>query len=120
MGKKTALTNAAIKKDPQRGKGLSSAKESRDATRRDLETMRRVTKVMGKFLRSQLRTTIREGESWLVTTLRTLREEPPTPLKRCDIKFENTDRAAMENSALLRNHGDDFQRLTEHQRDKIL
>ena len=114
------MTNAEIKKDPESGKGRSSVKESRDATRREIETMRRVTKVMGKFLRSQLRTTIREGESWLVTTLRTLREEPPTPLKRCDIKFENTDRAAMENSALLRTHGDDFQRLTEHQRDTIL
>ena len=55
-----------------------------------------------------------------MTTLRTLQAEPPNSLKRCDIKFENTERAALENSDLLRTHGDDFQKLTDHQRDTIL
>ena len=55
-----------------------------------------------------------------MTTLRKLQDKPPPSLKKCDIKFENTEGAALENSELLRTHGFDFQKITDHQKDTIL
>ena len=101
-------------------KMLSSAKRTRIETRRELDTMRRVTKVMGKFLLSQLSNIVCERESWLVTTLRELRNENPPPLQECDIKFENTEEAALRNSELLCTQEFDFQTLTEHQKNTII
>ena len=86
-----------LPKDPiitQPSKFLSP-KTAAIQTKKEIETMARVSRVLGKFLTKSLIYSIKNPpqESWLVHSLRTMMDQHPVPLKKCDITFEETTEA---------------------------
>ena len=110
-------------KTRKRAKGYElrvAATQTKETALQEIKTMKKVQRIMSKYLLSQLSPTIKSRESWLVQTLRRLQNTQPPELLCCQVRFENIHKAVETNSALLQECKYDFNILTKEEHNKVI
>ena len=109
-----------VPKNANRDKEQVTLAQAKVLASREIKTMRKVRRIMSKFLLSKLTPQKLSKESWLVQTLQEAMKTQPLQLNCCQVRFENTQEAAEANSKLLQDCDNDFEVLTSKEQNTVI